>query len=55
MAQITNETMPDGQRVRVVYVPDRFLNRFWAVLMAVLFHPFTYTIIRTVPPDNRAE
>lgn len=55
MGQVPNETMPDGQRVRVVYVPNRFLSRFWAVLTSLLLHPFTYTIIRTVPPDNRAE
>jgi hypothetical protein len=55
MGRVTNETMPDGQRVRVVYVPDRFLNRFWAVLTSVLFHPFTYTIIRPTRPDDAGE
>jgi hypothetical protein len=55
MAQVTNETTSDGQRVRVVYVPDRFWNRFWAILTSVLFHPFTYTIVRAVPPADGAE
>jgi hypothetical protein len=55
MARVTNETTPDGQRVRIVYVPDRFLDRFWAVLTSVLFHPLTYTIIRVTRPEDRAE
>jgi hypothetical protein len=47
--------MPDGRRVRIVYVPDRYLNRFWAILTALLFHPFSDTIIRLTRPDDRAE
>jgi hypothetical protein len=55
MARVANETTPDGQSVRIVYVPDTFLHRFWAILTSLLFHPFTDTIIRTIPPDDAAQ
>jgi hypothetical protein len=55
MPRVAYETTPDGKRVRVVYVPDRFLNRFWAILMSLIFHPFVYTIVRSILPDDAAE
>jgi hypothetical protein len=55
MARLVNETAPDGRSVRIVYVPDTFLHRFWAILTSLLFHPFTSTIIRTIPPNDAAE
>jgi hypothetical protein len=55
MARVAYETTTDGQPVRIVYVPDRFPNRFWAILTSLLFHPFTYTIIRPIPPGGQAE
>jgi hypothetical protein len=58
MAQVANETMPaaPGERpARIVTVPDRFLSKFWAILMSLLFHPFSYTIIRVTRPGSGSE
>ncbi len=59
MARVANETStisasPQDRPNRIVTVPDRFLSRFWAVLVSVLLHPFSTTIIRVTPPESEA-
>jgi hypothetical protein len=57
--QVANEepTMPAAPHdppVRIVTVPDRFSNRFRAILVSVLLHPSETTIIRVTRPDSEA-
>jgi hypothetical protein len=58
MAQVANERMPsasDERPARIMTVPDRFLSKFWAILTSLLFHPFSYTVIRVIRPDDGSD
>ena len=47
-----NGLAKNDRPVRIVTVPDRFFSKFWAILVSVILHPFTPTIVRVTRSDG---
>jgi hypothetical protein len=45
------ETAKPG--TRIVVVPDSFLRKLGAIMVATIFHPFTTTIVRVIKSADR--